>query len=723
MDRDSSTWNRLDELGSRLASESMLAQPGSDEGLIPAYSLISEMADMTAELPTLHDPILLTRKVLDDLLNKASPFTVESIEAIRTFSMGWQQLLEAATDPDPGSPAVLTALGATSESELLLIDATGNHDLLQEFHAEAMDHLQQVEAALLDLEQNPGNDESINSVFRSFHTIKGIAGFLQLDPVHHLSHEVESVLDLARRHELELTPRLISLILQCRDSIKSMCDQVGMALMNNKNIQYPITLCHLLNDLKLYSPDKATAQPQQGAPTTEPATNATPLPQSPVEAETTKPAVDLNAVRQAVAAQFGNITTTGTPTAVQSVSNTPQASGTDSSQSSANNTTVRVNTEKLDSLMDVVGELVIIQSQLQENTRSTNVTNGETFLRALTQLSRITKDLQYTSMGLRMMPMKSTFQKMERLARDTARVCNKQITYQAHGESTELDRTMVELIHDPLVHLVRNSIDHGIESPADRKKAGKPEKGLIKINAYHHGGSILIEISDDGNGISPDAILKKAREQGLVTKTDGMTKEEILRLLFMPGFTTAKAVTSISGRGVGLDVVRKNIDRLRGVIDIESQVGVGTTFRIKLPLTMAIIDGLVVKVGTARFILPTNSVIMTTRPTQNNCHTVLGRGEIVNIRGQTLPLFRLHRAFGIEDAVQNPWDGLVAVIESAGRSAALLVDEILNKQEVVIKNLGPLLQSLHGISGGTIMGDGSVALILDPSAFIKKATN
>ena len=389
---------------------------------------------------------------------------------------------------------------------------------------------------------------------------------------------------------------------------------------------------------------------------------------------------------------------------------------------SSSASTVRVNTEKLDSLMDVVGELVIVQSQLLESSRAAAVGDGASALqRNVAQLSRITKELQHTAMSVRMIPVKPTFQKMERLARDLARDCGKKVAFLVTGEDTELDRTVVEEIGDPLVHMVRNSLDHGLELPADRLAHGKPEAGTLHLKACHEGSHIVIELSDDGRGIDPDRILKKARQIGLVAPGVEMAREDILNLIFAPGFSTAEKVTAVSGRGVGMDVVRRNIERLRGKIEIETAVGAGSTFRIKLPLTMAIIDGLVVRVGADRFILPSTSVKMALRPAREALIMVHGTGEALDLRGKILPLHRLHRKFSISHAVENPWEGIVVVVEVSGKSKALLVDELLTKQEIVIKNLGGFLQELQGVAGGAILGDGNIALILDPGSLFQAA--
>jgi two-component system chemotaxis sensor kinase CheA len=320
-----------------------------------------------------------------------------------------------------------------------------------------------------------------------------------------------------------------------------------------------------------------------------------------------------------------------------------------------------------------------------------------------------------------MVPIKPIFQKMERLSRDLSRTCGKKAAFSTDGGHTELDRTMVEEIADPLVHMVRNAMDHGIESPQERLAAGKPEAGSVSLRAYHQGGQIVIELKDDGRGLDPAKILDKARRLGLVPASAQPSREEILGYIFLPGFSTAATVTSVSGRGVGMDVVRRNVEKLRGKIEISSELGRGTTFKIKLPLTTAIIDGLIVKVGEDRFILPSASVQRSLRPARENIATVRGCGEVLELGGRIFPLHRLDRRLGIPSRARNPWDGIVVIVESSEKVYALLVDEMVSKQEVVIKNLGGYLRGVAGVAGGAILGDGNIALILDPVALLQAA--
>jgi two-component system chemotaxis sensor kinase CheA len=376
---------------------------------------------------------------------------------------------------------------------------------------------------------------------------------------------------------------------------------------------------------------------------------------------------------------------------------------------------VKLDTHKLDALVDLMGELVIAQSMVVQHSLVQELRDRE-LDRHLRQLSRITTDLQRNAMSLRMVPIRSTFQKMNRLVRDLAATQHKQVQLVLSGEDTELDRNIVEELADPLLHMMRNAVDHGIESPADRLAAGKSPQGTIELHATHQGGGILIRLRDDGRGLDTQRILNKALQKGLITAEDAPTDKSIFNLIFLPGFSTAEAVTDISGRGVGMDVVRGNIARLRGRIDITSALGAGTTFEIFLPLTLAIIDGMLVGVGQERFIVPTLTIRESLRPQPHMVSTVQGKGELIRVRDKLIPLVRLSDKLGLVSQVRDPCEGIVMVVDSGVRSRALLVDSLIGKQEVVIKSLGPTFKHQQGMSGAAILGDGRVALIIDPEA-------
>ncbi|MCS6245174.1 MAG: chemotaxis protein CheA [Opitutus sp.] len=699
----SSTFTVLDDIASRFAAESIFATALSDEGLIPAYSLLGDLLGHLGDQPELAGPVKGMHVCLDTLLNEARPYDEASITHLKALAAWLPAALVAVRDGNTPAPlaggntapaaavAAPVAVVAVEVDQILVFDLGENRELLGEFHSEGLDHLDQIEAALLALDAAPNDRDALNGLFRSFHTIKGVSGFLHLTPMHKLTHEVESLLDLARTDKLQLTPAIITEILNSRDAIQEMMGQITLALERGQLPNKAVPVAHLIAAVRRLavgdaSKPSAAQAPVQAAPQAAPAADSSSAPAA-VSSSPDVPA----AAAPAAAAEAGR----------------PAATTSSSS--------VRVNTEKLDSLVDVVGELVIVQSQLMESAKGLDA-GGTSLARNLAQFGRITKELQHTAMSLRMVPIKPTFQRMERLVRDLSRDFGKQVLFETRGDETEIDRTVAEEIVDPLVHMVRNSLDHGLEGPADRKAAGKNEQGRLRLAAYHEGSNLVIELIDDGRGINKTRVLEKARSQGLVAEGITPPTDVILNMIFLPGFSTAAKVTAVSGRGVGMDVVRRNIERLRGQIQIETVEGQGTTFRIRLPLTTAIIDGLLVRVGEDRFILPTITVQVALKPTKEMLTTIQGRGEVIDHRGKILPLHRLHRRFEIEGAEEDPTKGIVVMIEVGSKVYALLVDELLNKQEVVIKNLGAFLQDRPGVAGGAILGDGTIALILDPAS-------
>ncbi|MDR3038854.1 MAG: chemotaxis protein CheA [Candidatus Adiutrix sp.] len=382
--------------------------------------------------------------------------------------------------------------------------------------------------------------------------------------------------------------------------------------------------------------------------------------------------------------------------------------------------TVKVETLKLDGLIDLVGELVIAQS-LITSSESINVLKEQKLNKDLAQVSRITSELQRTAMSLRMVQIGQTFQKMNRLVRDLAHKFEKDVKFETIGSDTEVDRNMVDSIYDPLVHLVRNSLDHGLETPAERKAAGKSPQGTVKLKAYHQGGNVVIELMDDGRGLNTEKVLKKAVEQGLASPGDNLSEAAVHALIFQPGFSTADTISEVSGRGVGLDVVKHSIEKLRGKVDFTSQRGRGSTLTIRLPLTLAIIDGMIVRVGEHRYILPTISILESFRPPKSDYFTVKNQGELIRVRDRLVPLVRLDRLVGAGGGATDPEEALVVMVENEGESRCLLVDQVVGKQEVVIKSLGESLKSVRALAGGTILGDGRVGLILDVAGLFEEA--
>jgi two-component system, chemotaxis family, sensor kinase CheA len=721
----------IEDAVNRLAAESILAQAGRDEGLVPAYSLLSDLKETCAPEQILADAVTTVQGQLEKLLDAAQPFDTATLGKLRTL-VDWLPIAISAirsggTPPALGakpkssntvSPLPSAATEAESSCDVLLaLSLEENRELLTEFYAETVDHLQQIEAALLVLDQEPDNQEALNSIFRSFHTIKGNAGFLGLVPMHTLAHEVESLLDLARNHRLRLNAVIVTEILHSRDALQALTQQIALALEKAVLPSQIIPVSHLIEAVKKLAVEDVSAAATEAteSPAAASSKASIGLPEPRPTASSTTASSDVAGVVQL---PMEHVSTAAAP--IPAPASDKKAAAAGGGQKVAANGTVRVNTDKLDSLMDVVGELVIVQSQLIESSRQ-EVTTNTTMQRNIAQLSRITKELQSTAMSLRMIPIKPTFQKMERLARDLARDFGKKVAFATSGEDTELDRTVVEEIGDPLVHMVRNALDHGLEAPAERRAAGKPDTGTLHLKAYHQGSNIVIELQDDGRGIDPDKVYRKAVERGMFPGGTLLSREETLALIFAPGFSTAEKITAVSGRGVGMDVVKRNIEKLRGKIEIVSEVNHGSTFKIKLPLTMAIIDGLVVRVGEDRFILPSTSVQMALRPLREHVTTVHGKGEVLDLRGRFVPIHRLNRRFGIPGDAAQPWEGIIVIVENSGKVSALLVDEMVSKQEVVIKNLGAFMQNLPGVAGGAILGDGNIALILDPGSLLNAA--
>jgi two-component system, chemotaxis family, sensor kinase CheA len=556
--------------------------------------------------------------------------------------------------------------GSQPDDELAILAA--DPEMLSMFVGEALDHLGTIESVVLQLESAPADVKLLNDVFRPFHTVKGNAGALGVTSVQELAHCVESLLDLARAGRHAMGPDEFDIVLRAVDLLTMMMQEL---------------------------PDRvATGRPSSVTP----------------RRDALMEAVDaLIAGGSSAAAAAGP-----EPEAEPLIGAAPGAAtpGVRARRASEAMSTIKVDTGKLDNLIDMVGELVIAQSILAEDpalARSADERLG----RRLAQLKRITSDLQRSAMSMRMVPIRQVFQKMARLVRDLSKQSGKHIELVLQGEETELDRKVVEDINDPLMHMVRNSVDHGIESRERRAAAGKPAQATLRLSASHEGGNVVIEIADDGAGLDTDRILAKAVASGLVAAGAPLPPADVHQLIFQPGFSTAEKVTEISGRGVGMDVVRRNIEALRGRIDIQTARGQGTTFSIRLPLTLAIVDGIIVAVGHERFVIPAFAVRESLRPKAEQIHSVYGHPCMVQIRDRLIPSLHLGDLFGIAGAQREITSATVVVLEDNGRATALVVDELIGKQEVVIKSLGSTFEGVRGVAGGAILGDGRVGLILD----------
>ncbi len=620
-------------------------------------------------------------------------------------------------------------------------------EIVREFIAESNDHLEDVESKILLLEEKPDDLELINGIFRPIHSMKGSAGFLGLNEIASFSHELETLLDNARKGKAKITPDIISLLLESKDMFKKLIGNLSKEMEKPegdgeetlssatgisdgvKALMQRVSV--LLNNPVPSAGSKIERSETCGLRSTESQKENLSIPHSELHNPQSSPKligeilVDDKAVTQeqleaALELQdkkVGEILVDKGATTPDKVDEALKKQGILDKTSSA---TVKVHINKLDNLVNLVGELVISQALINEEV---SLINGNGISKNLSHLGKITKEIQDQVMSLRMVPLKPTFQKMVRLVRDLSARAGKKIQLEISGEDTELDKSVTEQIGDPLVHLIRNSVDHGIEPAAERIAMGKPEIGTIQLNAFYKGGNIIIEISDDGRGLAKGKILKKAVEKGIIEEHAILADNQIYNLIFLPGFSTAEKVTDVSGRGVGMDVVKKNIEKLRGKVDVYTKEGSVTRFSIRLPLTLAIIDGMIVEVGKEKFIIPTLSIEESIRPRREEISTVQNRGEIANVRGNLLPIVRLHKVYKIQPKKVDPWDALLVIVEGEGQRFCLLVDDLLGQQQVVIKSLGDKLKNIRGVTGGAILGDGKVALILDVSGVMDIALN
>jgi len=584
-------------------------------------------------------------------------------------------------------------------------------DLLSDFVSEVQEHLDTIDHRLLVLENDPEDKENLNAVFRVFHTIKGAAGFLALDEISKLAHITENLLDRARKGELQLSGGRIDIFFEAVDEMKRLVLTIHDAIAAG-SASYPSspTLEPLINRLQSVASGRQQVL-SMGAGQL--------IRQLSSQSQPNELQHEINTrIPEELDDSFLNLTS-------ESIDQQEHAADANMNtviqQSVKMRESIKVDSEKLDRLIDAIGEMVIIESMIKQDSGLSTITSSG-LLRNISQMDKITRELQQLAMSLRMIPVKATFQKMARVVRDLAKKSGKKIEFISSGEDAMLDKSVVDRIGDPLIHLVRNSVDHGIESSSALRLAdGKNALGKIELNAFHKGGNINIEIKDDGNGLDKQAILEKAKERGLIRDGQVLSDRELFNFIFLPGFSTAHKVTDVSGRGVGMDVVKRAIDDLRGNVDIISEAGIGTTFSLRLPLTLAIIDGMIVRIGSERYIIPTLSIVEAVRPEHESITVLVNRGEMITIRDKIIPLFRLAKLFRIENSRQDPEEGIVIVVEDSGKMAGILVDELLGQQSIVIKSMGASMKGLQGVSGGSILSDGRVGIIIDVAGIVKLA--
>ena len=758
----------IEALLSPLAEELAFISPDSDAGLLAINAIIMDLEQLSPEElpPQVAAAVGTARTWLDGILDGTGRFSDEAVaffqewhdwmtEALTAAHTGtpapaWPATWVVATAADSAPPVavavaepaavaaplpvplvevVAEAHAPLAEERSITLNIAADGDLLREFHSESMELLQVIEQGLLVLEENPQDTATINSIFRAFHTFKGGAGFLHLDAMRDLAHELESLLDAIRRGERSVSMSTIDSILCGTDALAQYIKEIGEQ-MNGVNAGAPIVVPTSQLILRVQAALRGEPDPVV-APAVLPA--AAPVPLTPssepaVAAPIAQPAVVASAAPVAAAlpavAHVSPTVSPPAPVAAAAKAPAPRAAAPARNDADRDGAAgfVKLETTKLDSLINLVGELVIAQSMVVQNPDVQTINSLE-LVRSIRQLSRVTKELQRNATSLRMVPIRGLFKKMTRLVRDLAINTQKQVQLVLDGEDTELDRNIVDKMADPLIHMIRNAVDHGLESPAERIAAGKSAVGTIRLSASHARGGIVIRIDDDGRGLNGERILRKAIEKGLINPDAVLTDSEMYSLIFLPGFSTADKVTDLSGRGVGMDVVRGNIESLRGKVETQSALGVGTTFKILLPLTLAIIDGLLVGVGEERYIIPTLSVRESFRPHAGMVTSVQGRGEMVAVRGRQTPVLRLGAYIGTTAHSTRPEDGILIVVESGDQSRALLVDELIGKQEVVIKSLGHAFEQQNLVAGGAVLGDGWIGLILDVDTLVRLPQN
>jgi two-component system chemotaxis sensor kinase CheA len=708
---------QTESLLQEIATELAFLTPARLDGLSQVADVLAQLGQeaATQSLTGVQQELAGSLSLCRQALASQEGLTQAELDGLQaSFEQMSNALYLAKPAPQQVQAPVLDSVALAHDEASFVLGPDDDLELLNEFCNEGRDLLQQVEQGVLVLEENPKHKDTLNQVFRAFHTFKGGAGFLGIDPIKHLAHQLESVLDAARRDQLSISRDVIEVILAGGDALQQYVNAIDLQLKGQGRGQVIVVpTSALMARAQACLEGKPLAPVSVLVPVVPTAAEVVVpdlVPLAPLVSEISPP------LQPEAFAPLDDGTLASSPRPPISETDAPRPAApkvVERAESLAQ--FVKLDTRKLDALVDLVGELVIAQSMVVQHP-GVQAHKDRYQERHLRQLSRITTDLQHNAMSMRMVPVRSVMQKMTRLVRDLATAQNKQVQLHLSGEDTELDRNIVEELADPLLHMMRNAVDHGIESPAERQAQGKSAQGNIHLQAAHQGGGILISIRDDGKGLDSAKILSKARQRGLIPADSVPSEKDIYSLIFLPGFSTADSVTEISGRGVGMDVVRGGINKLRGRVDIDSVSGQGTTFNIYLPLTLAIIDGMLVGVGPERFIVPTLAIRESLRPQPGMVSTVQGKGEVISVRGKLIPLVRLSDKLGLPCVARDPCDGIVVVVDSGARHRALLVDSLIGKQEVVIKSLGDTFKHQKGMSGAAIMGDGRVALIIDPDA-------
>ncbi len=600
-----------------------------------------------------------------------------------------------AGDPPPAAGAIA---GSLDELRLSLTP-----EMIQGFADESTQLFEEIEQSLMLLEKNAHDAEALHQAFRGFHSFKGNCGFFGFVPLERLSHRLEEVLEQLQNAKMPVNSEVITVMLRGLDVLRSGTAQIRAG--------QPINVAEQQAGI-----EPALARLEKGEALEPPPVEAPKLGQILVDMGEVAP----EAVEKALEVQQ-NLA----PTPDKGELHTPAegaAQAAPTHQAAAQQRSIRVDVDKLDKMMDLVGELVISVATVINNPDLAGL-RLDRFEKSSHQLSKITRDLQDVAMAMRMVPLTSLFRKMVRLVRDLANKFNKEVDLVLVGEDTEVDKTVLELVSDPLVHMIRNAIDHGIETPAERTAHGKAPGGKIVLEARHAGSEVWLLVIDDGRGLDRGRIVNKAITLGMLNEdSPDLRDEDVFKFIFESGFSTAEKVTDVSGRGVGMDVVRRNIEQLKGRIDIKSTKGTGSTFILRIPLTLAIIDGMLIRCGTERYIVPTETIVEAFRTSAKNITESVGNlAETLFVRGHVIPFLRLGKLFGLATAEQDIEKAIVIMVEDSGRHYGILVDEILGQQQTVIKSLAGTIGNLEGFSGASVLPDGRVGLILDVHAVVNMA--
>lgn len=586
------------------------------------------------------------------------------------------QLLIVADD-EPASPSAASDEAAAAEEGASATRDAETVELFVDFLSEGEEGLDRADEILLAAEHGGADAERVNGLFRVFHTIKGVSGFLGTSDVTQLAHATETLLDQVRSEVCTLSGPVLDAVFEASAAMRRLLG----AVRESVEADIPTATVGWVQGIVAKIEGVTTASaggspPRRLRPAVEPGLVAVPEPAAEAEPEEVA-----SKSREAGASRIRE--------------------------------TVKVDLERIDSLVEMIGELIIVEAMVVNSPQLAGLSSLG-LLNYLGQLTKISRDLQNVAMRMRMVPVRGVFHKMARLARDLGRKTGKSAELVQVGEATEMDRSMVEQIEEPLIHMIRNAMDHALESAEERAAAGKPATGTIQLSAQHEGGSVAIELSDDGRGLRREAILRKARQRGLINDSgEQLTDEQVFALIFLPGFSTAEKVSELSGRGVGMDVVKRSVEAMRGRIVVRSVPGEGTTFKLVLPLTLAIIDGMLVSCGRERYVVPSLAIVESLQPTPGMVRTLGRDGELINVRGEIFPLLRLCKLFELDDPDRAPEQCRVVVLESSGRKIGLLVDDVLTQQQIVIKPLCAGIGDTEFLSGAAILSDGRVGLILN----------